>query len=243
MGNDVSNPIRNIDKRTARREYRDDFIKAIDKFKNKYILNNKNTGNKSMPPHSSSTSYKATITNTNTRANCNAVTWQDGNIKVYIRKRPIFKHELTSYEFDVISCKESISRNQNGSSCSSSDNSSIMESIIVHDCRMHADMKRQIINHHEFQFNKVFDEYTTNPDIYHHTTKSLVAISCDGGYSTCLVYGQTGDGDDDDRATAVALYIIFHMVLSALCWHYIILYLIIHIFFQVNIQMKILTLF
>jgi len=217
MGNDVSNPIRNIDKRTARREYRDDFIKAIDKFKNKCILNNKNTGNKSIPPHSSSTSSLSckaiTTTNTNTRANNNAATWQDGNIKVYIRKRPIFKHELTSYEFDVISCKESISRNQNGSSCRSSDNSSIMESIIVHDCRMHADMKRQIINHHEFQFNKVFDEHTTNPDIYHHTTKSLVAISCDGGYSTCMVYGQTGrticiyddddHHDDDDRATAV----------------------------------------
>jgi hypothetical protein len=205
MGNDASNPIRNIDKRTARREYRDDFMKAIDKFKNKYILNNKNTGNKSMPSNSSSTSslsHKAMTTTNNTRSNSNVATWQDGNIKVYIRKRPIFKHELTSYEFDVISCKESITRNQNGSSSggssssssssSSSDTSSIIESIIVHDCRMHADMKRQIINHHEFQFNKVFDEYTTNPDIYHHTTKSLVAISCDGGYSTCMVYGQTG---------------------------------------------------
>jgi kinesin family protein 2/24 len=101
--------------------------------------------------------------------------WSDGNIKVFVRKRPIFKHELDAYEFDVVTC--------------TSDNT-----IVVHDARMHNDMKRQLMNHHEFQFDRTFGENVRNDEVYNATAKSLVEIACSGGFSTCLVYGQTGSG-------------------------------------------------
>lgn len=66
--------------------------------------------------------------------------------------------------------------------------------ITVHDCRMHNDMKRQYINHNSFTFDRVFDETVTNTQVYENTAKQLVDITIRGGYSTCLMYGQTGSG-------------------------------------------------
>jgi len=28
--------------------------------------------------------------------------WQDGSIQVFVRKRPLFKHEVDNFEFDVV---------------------------------------------------------------------------------------------------------------------------------------------
>lgn len=155
MGNsESSNPIRNMDKRTARREYRDDFLSSIQLYRNRMLKKNA-TRQESNNKHDNE--------------------WNDGNIKVCIRKRPIFKHEIDGFEFDVITCHND-------------------DRVIVHDARMHADMKKQILNHNEFQFDRVFDEKTTNEQIYFDTVEPLLHIACKGGYSTCMVYGQTGSG-------------------------------------------------
>lgn len=154
MGNSESaNPIRNMDKRTARREYRTDFMRAINDYRKRCPIKPKSA----------------------TKDTAEVSEWYDGNIKVFVRKRPIFRHELEAFEFDVATCTSS-------------------NSIVIHDARMHNDMKRQILNHHEFKFDQIFNENTSNDQVYLSSAKSLVDISCEGGYSTCLVYGQTGSG-------------------------------------------------
>eukprot|EP01032_Pedospumella_encystans_P030553 gene30553-34487_t len=171
MGNsESSNPIRNMDKRTARREYRADFIRAISDYRARN------------PP------AKHGIKRV-------SGDWFDGNIKVFVRKRPIFKHELDAYEFDVATCTAE-------------------DRIVIHDARMHNDMKRQIMNHHEFQFDRTFNENAKNDEVYNESAKSLVNISCEGGYSTCLVYGQTGSGKTFTMSSIYehAAYDIFHQL-------------------------------
>lgn len=152
MGNaESSNPIRNMDKRTARREYREAFVGAITEYQESIRPNRERR-----------------------KAEPRVLDWGDGNIRVFVRKRPIFKHETDNYEFDVVTCLD--------------------KSIIIHDARMHADMKRQMMHHNTFEFDQVFDEHTSNESVYACTAKSLVDITLNGGFSTCLVYGQTGSG-------------------------------------------------
>lgn len=157
MGNAESgNPIRNMDKRTARREYAEDFKAGIMNYRRRlgYIASEQK-----LTP--------SLIKKVNSQ-------WEDGTIKVFVRKRPIFKHELESHEFDVISCMD--------------------EHIIVHDARMHNDMKKQYLHHYDFQFDYVFNEFSQNLFVYQVTTQPLVKIAARGGFSTALMYGQTGSG-------------------------------------------------
>ena len=44
----------------------------------------------------------------------------------------------------------------------------------VHDARMHADMRRQLMNHHEFIFDRVFNEKADNDEVYAGTAATLV---------------------------------------------------------------------
>lgn len=78
MGNTESNPVKNIDKRTARREYHLDFSNAIAKYRSRLQtdLDIDQLGGK----------YRA----------------RDGEISVCVRKRPINKSEVDCCEFDVI---------------------------------------------------------------------------------------------------------------------------------------------
>ena len=142
-----SNPIRNMDKRTARREYKDDFSRAIGKFRQQFVFPDTNTGVEDQTDLS---------------------TWSAGDIRVFVRKRPIFKRETDLGEFDVVSCVGA-------------------DTVVVHDARMHTDMKRQFINNHSFSFDRVFGEITDNRFVYTHTTAPLVTIALEGGYSTCMV--------------------------------------------------------
>jgi hypothetical protein len=154
MGNAESNPIRNMDKRTARRVYAGPFSSAIAGYEcgrniEKEIKDVENENK-----------------------------WTDGNIKVFVRKRPIFKHETDNFEFDVATCVTD-------------------KTIVIHDCRVGADMRKQLIHHNTFEFDTVFNEFIDNEIVYENTAKSLVNITVNGGFSTCLVYGQTGSGNKD----------------------------------------------
>lgn len=154
MGNAESNPVRNMDKRTARREYRDDFAAAIGRYRRRITAR---------PPIEESNSYEK-----------EAESWDHGSIRVCVRRRPIFKEEIKGFEFDVVTCIEG-------------------KRVVIHDARMHTDMKRQFINHHAFDFDRVFDEKCGNDEVYENTAAPLTAIAVDGGYATCLMYGQTGN--------------------------------------------------
>eukprot|EP01031_Cornospumella_fuschlensis_P032897 gene32897-39783_t len=152
MGNADSNPIRNMDKRTSRREYKEDFVRGINLYKQRLI-----------PAKSKAMEIEE------------ACEWQNGDLKVFMRKRPIFPHELAAGEFDVITCVG-------------------QREVVIHDARMHADMKRQMLNHHHFVYDRVFSESVDNAFVYKHAAQPLVQIACQGGYATAMVYGQTGSG-------------------------------------------------
>ena len=159
MGNNESNPIRNMDKRTARREHRSNFIKTISAYR-------KRTNGQSLPESDLSLPTRDISWETET----------DQNIRVCVRKRPIFKHEIEDFEFDVVSAIGG-------------------RLAVIHDGRMHTDMRRQFMNHHQFLFDQVFDEKTNNDDVYRSAVAPLAKFaSTEGGYCTCLVYGQTGSG-------------------------------------------------
>ena len=101
--------------------------------------------------------------------------WDEGDLKVCVRKRPIFKTELQGKEFDVLTVTHG-------------------KLMTVHDARMHADMRRQLMNHHEFIFDRVFNEKADNDEVYAGTAAALVEEALNGGFATCLMYGQTGSG-------------------------------------------------
>ena len=100
----------------------------------------------------------------------------DGEIKVCVRKRPIFKYERESSEFDVITCQPE------------------KQLITVHDARMESNMIGMYINHHNLNFDEVFDDKATNEHVYQHTAAPLVQEAFNGKHTTCLMYGQTGSG-------------------------------------------------
>ena len=153
MGAAESNPVRNLDKRTARRTYRDDFRGAIKRYRTSTKV----------------AQQWAFLASEDDRS------WEAGDLKVCVRKRPIFKSELQGKEFDVLTVTHG-------------------KLITVHDARMHADMRRQLMNHHEFIFDRVFNENADNDQVYAGTAAALVQEALKGGFATCLMYGQTGSG-------------------------------------------------
>jgi hypothetical protein len=156
MGANESQPVRNMDKRTCRREYKEDYENAIVQIR-RALTND--------PEYSKENAVDNSVLN-----------WNNGNIRVCVRKRPIFSREIQGGEFDVAFCPES------------------KKKIIIHDARMHSDMKRQYIDNFEFGFDRVFDETTNNHNVYEVAAAPLVKIAYNGGYATCMVYGQTGSG-------------------------------------------------
>ena len=153
MGAAESNPVRNLDKRTARRTYRDAFRGAVKRYRTSARVAEQwaylgEEGEKE---------------------------WDEGALKVCVRKRPIFKPEIQGKEFDVLTVTHN-------------------KLITVHDARMHADMRRQLMNHHEFIFDRVFTAKANNDEVYLDTAAPLVKVALEGGFATCLMYGQTGSG-------------------------------------------------
>jgi len=162
MGNDQSNPIRNLDKRTARREYRTTFGKAIAGFQQQ----------NSIYPYGEDFQVGE-----NLEEDGQVLDFEKGagNVRVLVRKRPIFEHEESASEFDVVSCVDG-------------------KTAIIHDTRMHADMRRMMMSNHFFDFDGVFNENATNDNVYASACRPLVTEAVNGGFATVCVYGQTGSG-------------------------------------------------
>jgi len=136
--------IRNLDKRTARRENRIDFAAAISEFR---------------------------ASNNN---DIDTLQENSGNVSVFVRKRPLFPHEVKEGEFDAVT--------------------GLSQKVVVHDARMQADMVNRFIDHHVFDFNHVFSETEDNDRVFEVAVSSLTSLVKEGGDSTCLMYGQTGSG-------------------------------------------------
>ena len=111
MGNAESQPVRNVDKRTARRDHAPKFIGAIAAFKeSKQVL--RSSFSAEGPHHS-----------------------ERAGLRVVVRRRPIFRHETTAGEFDVLTTQAAAGTSSEAGGQSSTDQ------LVVHNCRMHADCK------------------------------------------------------------------------------------------------------
>lgn len=60
-------------------------------------------------------------------------------------------------------------------------------------CRTKVDLTKYL-EEHLFVFDQVFDEYTSNEQLYIESVRPLVDAAFSGTKVTCFAYGQTGSG-------------------------------------------------
>ena len=65
---------------------------------------------------------------------------------------------------------------------------------MIHDARMHADMRHMFLNHQDFAFDDVFDDNADNDAVYGGTGHDLILAAVENGIGTVLMFGQTGSG-------------------------------------------------
>uniref|UniRef100_A0A6A7G187 Kinesin-like protein n=2 Tax=Hirondellea gigas TaxID=1518452 RepID=A0A6A7G187_9CRUS len=97
------------------------------------------------------------------------------NISVCVRKRPMNQQELRQNEVDI------------------TDVFPTEHSILINEPRVKVDLTKYT-ECHEFVFDYVYSERSTNEQIYEDTTHPLVNVIFEKGHATCFAYGQTGTG-------------------------------------------------
>ena len=147
MGNAESQPCRNVDKRTARRDHAPKFVSSI----SAYRYDNGLLGEDA---HEAAYGYENGLLGEDAHGQPSGGVGDRGGsdsgegtsrLRVCVRQRPIFSHETQAGEFDVLS--------------------SDTRAMVVHDCRMEADCRRLFISHHTLAFDRVFDG-DPNPNPY-----------------------------------------------------------------------------
>eukprot|EP00796_Vickermania_ingenoplastis_P010770 gene10769-7498_t len=143
------------------------------------------------------TSYTARGTTVLTRVRDNE-SKSKSRIVVAIRKRPLNSAEKAAQVADAV-----VADNVN--------------ELQVREPKMRVDMRRYT-HVHRFFFDEVFDEKSSNIDVYNRTAKGLVDTVFEGGCATCFAYGQTGSGkthtmlgeEDELGVYALAVADMFH---------------------------------
>lgn len=69
--------------------------------------------------------------------------------------------------------------------------------VVVHDARMHPDMRHTFMNHHDFAFDEAFSEKVGNEEVYARTARD--AISPIYGRLRCAVHFGEGSATLDRR--------------------------------------------
>ncbi|KAK9718489.1 Kinesin-like protein kif2a, variant 2 [Basidiobolus ranarum] len=105
---------------------------------------------------------------------------KDVSIQVCVRKRPLSGKESNSYAFDIATSAPSKNR-------------STLSKVYIHEPKCRLDLTKTIETQW-FDFDEVFDENSTNMQIYRAVGKPLVEKLFEGGNSTLFAYGQTGSG-------------------------------------------------
>ncbi len=96
-------------------------------------------------------------------------------IRVIVRKRPLNKKEQEKNELDIIEIKDK-------------------KYLIVKEIKTTLDLSK-IIEPHNFIFDIVYDENSTNENIYLETVRPMIQCSFyNKSKITCFAYGQTGSG-------------------------------------------------
>ena len=119
--------------------------------------------------------------NNNNNNNNNNSNKSNKMISVYARKRPMFEREIEKGEFDVVTVVGAKTSNE----------------IVVHNCQMHADLKRMFVKHGMYTLHgKAFDEDVEEIEVYETAVKPLVdtVLEREGGCAALFMFGQTGSG-------------------------------------------------
>lgn len=105
--------------------------------------------------------------------------YYDMRIKVIIRKRPLSKSEanLTGGGVDII---HPLDYGEYGR-------------ILLYQPRTRVDLTREVETV-PFAYDNVFDESSTNLQIYERSLRNLIGPLFEGQWATCFAYGQTGSG-------------------------------------------------
>jgi len=107
-------------------------------------------------------------------------------VSIAVRKRPLFDYELDRGDFDVVSIDNTSEKSR--------------DLTIVHNCVMHADMRRMFIKPTSYPVTAAFDEHCSDDDVFRHIAEPLVNEACLNNVSTILMYGQTGCGKSHTMA-------------------------------------------
>ncbi|KAJ1649459.1 hypothetical protein IWQ61_009465 [Dispira simplex] len=98
----------------------------------------------------------------------------EDRIRVCVRKRPLSSREQNRKESDIVHI---LTRRH----------------LVVNEPKVKVDMTKYI-EEHNFAFDEVFDDATSNQELYRRTAMPLVEYIFHGGKATCFAYGQTGSG-------------------------------------------------
>lgn len=89
-------------------------------------------------------------------------------IQVLIRKRPLTQKEIKKKYKDIILIQDN--------------------ELIVNEQKVKLDMTKYT-EQHAFTFDRSFDEFMTNEEIYRDSVQSLIDFALDGGKVSCFAYG------------------------------------------------------
>ena len=95
-------------------------------------------------------------------------------IRVVVRKRPLNRKETDKKDPDILRIVN--------------DNT-----LTVQELKTKVDLTKYI-DEHAFTFDNVFDEESTNEDIYITCVQPIIAAAFEGAKVSCFAYGQTGSG-------------------------------------------------
>lgn len=96
------------------------------------------------------------------------------HVRVCVRKRPIFQHEVQEEEYDVVTVRG--------------------DEAVIHNCLTKPDLKTLYVHHSGFRFSDVFGEVASDDDVYVGSVSPLVQHALLGGIATVFMFGQTGSG-------------------------------------------------
>lgn len=104
---------------------------------------------------------------------------KNSHVKAFVRKRPLFEHELKKGEFDVVTVPKDA-----------------VNAVVVHNCLTYPDLKRLYAKHvlHRDGLATCFDEVIDDASVYGTAGSPLVRHALGGGIAALFMYGQTGSG-------------------------------------------------
>jgi kinesin family protein 2/24 len=97
------------------------------------------------------------------------------NVRVFVRKRPLFDYERHADEIDVLTVRGGAE-------------------LVVHNCLTKADLRSLFVSHMGFQFARAFGETAADDEVYDHCAAPAVGHVQQGGVATLFMFGQTGSG-------------------------------------------------